>query len=127
MTSKAKILVVDDDDGIRESLSLILKKRGYLAESCACGKDAIEKLENSSYDILLTDLKMPEMTGIELLKTAAKLNPSMGAIIMTGFGEINTYLEAMDLGAAEYLNKPVKSEELELIIEKVMAKKTVQT
>lgn len=123
--SKAKILVVDDDDGIRESLSLILKKRGYLAESCNCGKDAIDRLRESTYDILLTDLKMPEMTGIELLKTAGKLYPSMGAIIMTGFGEINTYLEAMDLGAAEYLNKPVKSEELELIIEKVMTKESI--
>jgi len=123
---KTSILVVDDDEGIRHSLSLILKKRGYLAEACACGKEAIEKLGSSSYDILLTDLKMPEMTGIELLKTAAKLNPSMGAIIMTGFGEINSYLEAMDLGAAEYLNKPVKSEELELIIERLMAQKANQ-
>ena len=123
---KVKILVVDDDDGIRHGLSLILKKKGYLTEACACGKDAIKELGNSSYDILLTDLKMPEMTGIELLKTAANINPSMGAIVMTGFGEINSYLEAMDLGVAEYLNKPVKSEELELIIEKFMAKKTCQ-
>jgi len=123
---KTSILVVDDDEGIRHSLSLILKKRGYIAEACACGKEAIEKLGSSTYDILLTDLKMPEMTGIELLKTAAKLNPSMGAIIMTGFGEINSYLEAMDLGAAEYLNKPVKSEELELIIERLMAQKAAK-
>lgn len=124
--SKTRILVVDDDDGIRQSLSLILKKRGYMAEACACGKDAIKMLKNASYDILLTDLKMPEMTGIELLKSATKLYPSMGAIIMTGFGEINSYLEAMDLGAAEYLNKPVKSEELELIIEKLVAQKADQ-
>ncbi|MBE9535558.1 MAG: response regulator [Proteobacteria bacterium] len=123
--SKARILVVDDDEGIRQSLSLILKKRGYLAEACACGKDAVTKLRSSPYDVLLTDLRMPEMGGIELLKAARKLYPSMGAIIMTGFGEISTYLEAMDLGAAEYINKPVKSEELELIIKKLMAKQKI--
>ena len=99
--------------------SRFLQEGGYEVTPFTSGASALETIQKSSYDILLTDLKMPEMNGIELLKKARVVDPDLGVIIMTGFGEITSYLEAMDLGAAEYLNKPIKSDDLELIIEKL--------
>jgi len=118
-----KILLVDDDEAICDSLSRILIKKGYTVETRSSGIEALKLISKSSYDILLTDLRMPEMDGIELLKKAVKLDTDLGVIIMTGFGEITSYLEAMDLGATEYLNKPIKSDELDRIIKKLLNSK----
>ncbi len=114
-----KILLVDDDEGICDSLAKILTRKGYEVSPFTTGLKALKSMERSSYDLLLTDLKMPEMNGIELLTAARNIDPQLGVIIMTGFGEITSYLEAMDLGAAEYLNKPIKSHELDLIIKRL--------
>ena len=117
---QVKILVVDDDQGVCDSLSMILAKKGYDVDARSSGRDALKLLKKSSFDVLLTDLKLPEMNGIELLQAARKIDSDLGVIIMTGFGEIASYLEAMDLGAAEYLNKPIKSDELDVIVKKVI-------
>ncbi len=114
-----KILLVDDDEGVCHSFSRLLEKRGYSVETLQSAIDAIKSLKKSEYDILLTDLKMPEMDGIELLKEARKIDADLGVIIMTGYGEIASYLKAMDLGAVEYLNKPIKINDLEIIIRKL--------
>lgn len=123
MMEPVKILLVDDDEGICDSLAKILTKKGYHVDPFISGEKALKSIGKSTYDILLTDLKMPGINGIELLKKAREIDPKLGVIIMTGFGEITSYLEAMDLGAAEYLNKPIKSHELELIIKKLSKKK----
>lgn len=120
---KVNILLVDDDESICDSLSKLLIKRGYSVETKISPVEALKSLRKSSYDILLSDLKMPEMDGIELLREARKIDPGLGVIMMTGFGEITSYLEAMDLGAAEYMNKPIKSDELEVVIKKLVKRK----
>ena len=117
--NELKILLVDDDEGIRTSFSTLLIKKGYNIDAKSSGMEAINSIKKSKYDILLTDLKMPNMTGIELMKEARKIDPDLGIIIMTGYGEIASYLEAMDLGAVEYLNKPVNTGDLEIIIKKL--------
>ena len=119
-----KILLVDDDDGVRSSFSTLLTKRGYDVDPKSSGVDALLALKKSSYDILLTDLKMPNMNGLDLLKEARCIDVDLGVIIMTGYGEIASYLEAMDLGAVEYLNKPIKTSDLEVIIKKLLQEKT---
>ena len=119
-----KILLVDDDDGVRSSFSTLLTKRGYDVDPKSSGVDALLALKKSSYDILLTDLKMPNMNGLDLLKEARCIDDDLGVIIMTGYGEIASYLEAMDLGAVEYLNKPIKTSDLEVIIKKLLQEKT---
>ncbi len=121
--SKINVLLVDDDKSICDSLSRMLIKKGYSVDSRNSGTEALEALRNSSYDILMTDLKMPGMSGIELLREAKKISADIGVIIMTGFGEITSYIEAMELGAAEYLNKPVKGDDLEIIIENLVKKR----
>ena len=117
---QTRILLVDDDEGVCHSFSRLLEKRNYYVDTLQSAIEAIKSLKKSDYDILLTDLKMPEMDGIELLKQARKIDPDLGVIIMTGYGEIASYLKAMDLGAVEYLNKPIKINDLEIIIRKLV-------
>jgi len=121
-----KILLVDDDDGVRSSFTALLTRRGYDIDPKSSGVEALNSLKKTSYDILLTDLKMPNMNGLDLLKEARKIDSELGVIIMTGYGEIASYLEAMDLGAVEYLNKPVKTSDLEVIIKKLIQGKKAQ-
>ena len=115
-----KILLVDDDDGVRTSFTTLLTRKGYDIDPKSSGMEAVNSLKKTSYDILLTDLKMPNMNGLDLLKEARKIDSELGVIIMTGYGEIASYLEAMDLGAVEYLNKPVKTSDLEVIIKRLL-------
>lgn len=122
-----KILLVDDDDGVRSSFTALLTKRGYDIDPKSSGMEAIKSLKKTSYDILITDLKMPNMNGLDLLKEARKIDSELGVIIMTGYGEIASYLEAMDLGAIEYLNKPVKTSDLEIIITRLVQAKKAST
>jgi len=120
---KAKILLVDDEESVRISLSKILTRKGYDVDTIDSGAKAIEAMNRSAYDLLLSDLKMPAVDGIKVLKAARKIAPDMGVIILTGHGEITSYLEAMDVGADEYMNKPVKGNELTLVIEKLLKSK----
>jgi len=121
--NKIKILLVDDDEGVCNSLSRLLAARGYDAEVRYSAQEAMKVLNKNSFDLLIADLKMPGMSGLDLLREARVIVPEMGVIILTGYGEITSYLEAMDYGADEYMNKPVKIDELELMINKFVAKK----
>jgi DNA-binding NtrC family response regulator len=118
-----KILLVDDDEGICDALSKIMSSKGYVVTSKNSASEAIKALHTSSYDVLLTDLAMPQINGIELLKLTVKMAPTMVRIIMTGYGDVSTYLHAIDIGASEYINKPVKANELEAIIKKLIREK----
>ena len=122
MNSK-KILLVDDDETLCDTLSKILTKRGHVVTSKKSGPEAIKSLCKSSYDILLTDLSMPEMDGVELLEAARTMAPKMVEIIITGHSDVTSYFDAMNAGAAAYIKKPVKIDELEAIFEKVLGKK----
>lgn len=122
--NKTKILLVDDDEIIRESLSRLLERKGYIVDPKSSGPEAIKALNKSHYHVLLTDLNMPEMNGIELLKVVEKIAPDMIKIIMTGYGDIKTYLDAMAIGVTEYINKPVQFSELDTIIRQFMKNKS---
>ena len=107
-----EIILVDDDKYSLETLSKLLTEDGYKVVGCLNGKEALEKMKNKKYDIIITDLRMPEMGGIELLKNIKKINPEISVIIITAFGEVDTYLEAIDSGAFDYINKPINYEVL---------------
>lgn len=121
--SPVKILLVDDDETLCDSLSKILAKKGYLVTSRTSGPEAIKVLVNSSYDILITDLVLGEMNGVELVKEARAMAPRMAEIIITGHGDVDTFFDVMDLGVIEYLHKPVKCDVLESIIKKLTGHK----
>lgn len=123
--SGISVLLVDDDESVCDGLSRILSIKGYEVRATSSAKEALKALTESRFNILLTDLKMPEMNGITLLKEARKIAPNIGVIIMTGYGEVTSYIEAMDFGADEYMNKPIKSEELDIIIKKLAKRKKI--
>ncbi|HUX60845.1 MAG TPA: sigma-54 dependent transcriptional regulator [Ignavibacteriaceae bacterium] len=107
-----RILVVDDEDIIRESLSFILKKEGFYVQEAENGRAAYNWLLEESFDLVLTDLEMPEMKGIQLLEEIKKLNIQTSVIIITAFGSLDTAISALRNGASDYLLKPVEFDEL---------------
>ncbi len=115
-TQKIDIILADDNDIFRELILTALSSDDRHITSCQDGKEALEWLEKKPFDLLITDLKMPEVEGIELLKAARKLHPEMLVIIVTGFGSLESAIEAIRLGAYDYLQKPFKIEEIQLVV-----------
>ena len=115
-----KILVVDDEVSIREMIKKGLSQMGeFNVETAQNGVEAIEKIEKEIFDLVLTDLKMPEMDGLELLKNIKGTRPEVMVILMTAYGSIETAVEAMKMGANDYITKPINFEDLLLHISKV--------
>lgn len=114
------ILVVDDEVVLREGLSKILEDEGYVVICAESGQQAIEIVQSTKVDLVLTDMRMPGMSGIELLKKIRETHGRTGVIILTGFGEIESYIEAMNFGAIEYVSKPFKVNELRFIVNKIL-------
>lgn len=123
--NKKSVLVVDDEENSRNGLFRILSKFDYEVFTAKTGAEALKCLEKKSCDVILTDMRMPGMSGIDLLKKVKEVSPDIGVIIFTAYGEVDSYLEAMNLGAYEYLNKPVKVDELRKIIAKVLERKQI--
>jgi response regulator RpfG family c-di-GMP phosphodiesterase len=120
------ILIVDDENSIRELLQEYLSLEGYKVDTAKDGNDAYEYLKKSYYDIVLTDLEMPGMNGIELLKKANTQGLNHKFIILTGFGTVETAIMALKLGAVDYILKPFKLEELGLIVKKAIQRRRLE-
>lgn len=118
---KQVILIVDDEEGLREGLSRLLEGEGYAVLAAETGEEALQVLQQSHIDLVLTDMRMPGMDGIELLKKIRERHGELGVIILTGYGQIESYIEAMNFGAIEYVSKPFKVNELKFIVSKVLS------
>jgi len=118
-----RVLVVDDERSMREFLEILLKREGYDVVSAPNGTRAVELFAEAPTDIVLTDLKMPGMTGIEVLEQVKKLRPATEVIVFTAYQTVETAIEAMQKGAFHYVAKPFKNEELKLTIKKCVEKK----
>ncbi|MCF8083850.1 MAG: sigma-54 dependent transcriptional regulator, partial [Deltaproteobacteria bacterium] len=116
----AKILIVDDELIMRESLQGWLERDGYQVEVSASGEDALDRLKNVKFDILLVDMKMEGMSGLDVLKEVKQNDPDVAVIIITAYGSITNAVDAMKLGANDYLLKPFDPNELGIVIEKVL-------
>jgi len=114
------ILVVDDEEDMRSLLKDVLEERGHKVETAANGRDALKRLAENDYAVVLTDLRMKDMQGMDLLIEVKRTYPDINVILMTGFGSVESAIEAMKQGAYDYLTKPVKTEELVLITEKAL-------
>jgi len=125
MLEPKSILVVDDDAPIRESLMRILKREEYEVITAAEGEAALEVLRQRQVNLILTDLKMPKMDGLQLLKAAKMLSPEIEVIVMTAFGEVDTAVEAMRKGAYHFLQKPLKRPEILLTIARALEKQAL--
>lgn len=123
--AKQVILIVDDEEGLREGLSKLLEGEGYAVIAAETGEEALQILQQSHIDLVLTDMRMPGMDGIELLKKIRERHGELGVIILTGYGQIESYIEAMNFGAIEYVSKPFKVNELKFIVNKVLSDHSV--
>jgi len=116
----ARILIVDDQELMRDSLAATLAREGHEVVAANDGAVAIMRLGAGRFDLMITDLKMPKMTGIELLAEARRLHPDMPVVMMTAFATIQTAVEAMKLGAYDYIQKPFDGEEIKLLVERTL-------
>ena len=101
-----RVLVVDDERSMRELLSIVLKREGYDVVLADSGRAAVTALEQGSFDLLISDIKMPDMSGVDVLRTAKQIDPDILGIMITAFASTETAIEAMRLGACDYLSKP---------------------
>jgi two-component system response regulator AtoC len=113
-----RILLIDDEENFRHMLSVILKKRGYDVETANNGSDGLKKIDTGSYDTVLCDIRMPEMDGLEFLKEAQQAGCESTIIMMSAYGSLDTAIEAMKLGAYDYISKPFKPDEIILTLKK---------
>src|SRR5258708_24787220 len=117
-----RVLVVDDERVIREILADFLTLEGFWVRTAEDGASALAELERHPYDLVISDLKMPKMGGIELLDEIGKRSPNVLTVIMTGFGTVETAIDAMKRGAYDYVLKPFKVEEVVHIIQRALEK-----
>ncbi len=120
------ILIVDDDSSLRNMLSIILKKEGFLVKSAENGKTALGYLKKNHIDLIISDIKMPDISGIELLRKVKTINAEIPFILITAFSSTNDAIEAMKLGADDYITKPFNLDELKIIINKSIYKKNIE-
>ncbi len=114
--SKSRILIVDDEESVREVLEIVLKKEGYEVMTSHDGAHALDLLKKRSFDLVISDLQMPNMTGLELLKHAKDQYPDIIFFMVTAFGSTETAVEAMKYGAYDYITKPFKLDEVRINI-----------
>jgi len=120
-----QILIVDDEPLIRESLFEILRIEGYRVAMVPSGEEALELLKKSKFDIVVTDFKLPLMNGIDLLTVIKKDYPKTDLIVITGYGSIETAVEAMRKGAFDYITKPINDNEIKIVINKIVEKQMI--
>ena len=123
MDDKMSIMIVDDEMIVRESFLHWFKKYGHAVDAASSGFEALEKLEKSPFDLLFVDIKMPGMDGIQLLERVKAEYPQTIVVIITAYGSIQTAVEAMKLGASDYLLKPFKPDQLSLVMGKIANQK----
>src|SRR5262247_3768285 len=122
-----RILIADDHDALRRGLARGLTEAGHEIEEASNGNAAIERLHDSYFDVVLSDLKMGGSDGLDVLRTTRAMHPTTAVILMTAFGSVNTAVEAMKIGAFDYVQKPFEIEEMEVKIEKALEIKRVKT
>lgn len=120
-----RILVVDDEINIRGALVTLLEKKRYQVRGARTGEEALEQLETAAADLVLTDLKMPGMGGMEFLRRLKQKWPDTEVLVMTAYGSIDTAIEAMRCGAYDYLTKPIDRERFPLAVEKALERRAL--
>jgi len=120
------ILIVDDDRSLRKMLAFVLAKEGYCVEEAVNGVDALKKLKGRNFDLVISDIRMPDLNGIELLKKIKTHDQDLPVIMITAYATTNDAIEAMKLGAEDYIMKPFSLDELKIIITKSLHKKNIE-
>ena len=119
----AKILVIDDEEIICNGCRLILSDQGHAVESCTNGKSGLGEIRKGQFDVLLLDMKLPDMDGMEILRAAREEKPDLYVIVMTGYSTVQNAVEAMKSGAMDYIAKPFSDDELVIAVARALEKK----
>lgn len=123
---KGKILIVEDEKSMREVLKILLEGENYLVTPASDGLEGISYIDKDIFDLVITDVKMPRIDGLELLRKTKEISPDTLVIMITAFGTAESAIEAMKLGAYDYINKPFKIDEIRLIVKKAIEKKRLR-
>jgi two-component system response regulator PilR (NtrC family) len=121
----ANLLIADDEKGYRDVLRVIFEDQGHSVQTANDGRQALAHLKKQKCDVVISDVRMPDMDGIELLRAAREFYPEIGIVIMTAFGTIDTAREAFKLGADDFITKPFNNEELKLIVGRTLEHKAL--
>ena len=121
----SNLLIVDDEQSYRQLLTLVFEGDGHKIRTAMNGRDAIEQLQVEPAEVIITDVKMPDMNGIELLRAAREFLPDVGVVLMTAFATVDTAREAFKLGADDFIQKPFDVEELKVIVKKAFERQTL--
>ena len=122
---KARILVAEDEKTQRDLLEGFLKREGFSVDAAANGREALQKLQENLFDIVVIDYKMPEMDGLQTLKEIRRRYMDLPVVMMTAFGTVETAVASMKEGALDYLTKPIDLEELLIILQKVIERSSL--
>jgi DNA-binding NtrC family response regulator len=125
--SADKILVVDDEQSMTQFLSIVLRKEGYHVTAVSNGKDALERVKSDGFDVVITDIKMPGMDGIQLLNQIKKHDPSVPVVIMTAYASQQSAIDAVNHGAFQYLIKNAKNDEIKLVVRNALEMRKVRS
>ena len=118
-----KVLVVDDDSLMKDFLKEALGRSDYSVDSASTGEEALEKIKDKDYDLILSDIRMPSMSGMEVLKATKENLPYAKVVMMTAYGTVENAVEAMKLGAFDYVMKPFSADEIELVLKRAFEHK----
>jgi two-component system response regulator PilR (NtrC family) len=124
--AKYRLLVVDDEESMREFLTIMLQREGYLVDTAADGAQAVARLKEQGYDLVVSDIKMPRLNGFELLAQVRERSPDTAVIMVTAFSTTEEAVEAMKQGAYDYITKPFKNEEIRLIVRNALERKSLR-
>ncbi len=122
-----RILIVEDDPKMRDALQYIMRKEGYGVDAVGEGESALEKLKTTDYELIISDLKLPGMDGMDVLRAAKKYKPYVGVIVITAYGTIDSAVVAMKSGAEDYITKPFNIDHIRLVVKKALEKRELST
>jgi two-component system response regulator AtoC len=118
-SAKRKVLIVDDEGGMRHMLSVLLEREGYQIDTAQNGREGLDKVRHNDYDLVLCDIRMPEMDGLSFLESSKGIKRETPVIMMSAFGNVDTAIEAMKKGAYDYVSKPFKADEILLRLQRL--------
>ena len=125
-TSAIKLLVIDDDADIRSLLADLLGESDYKVDTASCGEEALKMVRATTYDLVVTDLRMQGMDGLQVIKEVKNIDPGIDVIVMTGYASVNSAVESMKAGAVDYITKPLNTDQIRLVIKKNIERRDFQ-
>ncbi len=122
----SRLLIIDDDESVRLLLQDLLEEAGYAVRTARCGEEALQMIRVATYDIIITDLRLSGMHGLEVVKEVKAIDPGIDVIVMTGYASVNSAVESMKAGAIDYITKPFNSDHIKMVVQKSLDRREYQ-